>query len=142
HPRRTMMYRDGGLTFGLNRFVCAAPDCVEVEEDPRNPHACFGRCPFCLTRYCSTACQKAHWRRHKTWCRVNAWRQQLLLFLDTGVPQSEHICLMVTIESSDSPTKSTSELEAAIEFLFGVAYRAWRQREDICLIATSWRPTK
>lgn len=66
-PYNTMLRRPARIVHPL-AGSCA--DC-ERDETAENDGACLKRCSRCrMTRYCSAACQKRDWSRHKIVCRM------------------------------------------------------------------------
>jgi len=43
--------------------------CARCGDDETNRGRNLSKCTQCGVRYCGAACQKAHWKSHKPWCR-------------------------------------------------------------------------
>lgn len=69
------LMRGGVPVFNAPKLLpCTLESCPNVEK-PEGVK--FKGCSYCLTIYCSAKCHKADWKTHKTWCKHNAYKEQL-----------------------------------------------------------------
>jgi hypothetical protein len=63
----TSMSFDGGWGYGWGNLLLGMPSSVCARCGRPGTRACLGE--FCVDRYCSRECQKAHWPVHKALCQ-------------------------------------------------------------------------